>query len=115
MNIIEKYKDYKNQIATINIVVNSAFNYDSHELNVLKECLNSWSNEDRYGVPIKFNWMYVNPDLKEKVFFVSTNLRQLKRMKLDKAINNLTLESSSYITPEIHNYVFPMLYKKDIK
>ena len=69
MNIIEKFKLKKELNTPIKIVINSEFDYQDHDINVLKECLNIWSkNEQNCNTNFKFEWVYTNPGMNEKLF-----------------------------------------------
>jgi len=106
MNIIEKYKLKKELKTPVQIVINSGFNYEDHDINVLKECLNLWSKDmHNCHSTFSFEWIYTNPEQKEKVFFLSTSVGQLKQHKLEKLIDNKELMSNSYMT-SIQNKVY---------
>lgn len=110
MNIIEKYKLKKIENQRVNIVINSTFDYKDHDLNIFKECLSQWSKDmNNCHTNIKYDWIYSNPDQKEKIFFVSTTIKELKQHKLDKLITNEKILSCSYMTTEQNRYVFPLL------
>lgn len=110
MNIIEKYKNNRLEKKPIKIVINSNFDYKNHDINVLKECLKAWSNDDSKNSPFNFEWMFVDPKQKEKVFFVSTNLRELKQFKLNEIVNNKDLMSEYYM----NSYFMTALYSENI-
>jgi len=108
MNLIEKYKTYKAEKKPIKIILNSTFDYKDHDLNVLKTCLNIWSNDDIQYKPLNFDWIFVNPDQKEKIFFISTNLKELKKFKLNHIIENPQYDilSNSYMDSYFTSLIF---------
>ena len=106
MNIIEKYKLRKYSKTPIKIVINSEFDYKDHDINVLKECLNLWAkDEPNCNSNFRFEWIYTNPEQKEKVFFLSTSIGELKQHKLEKLIYNEEIVSNSYMT-SIQNKIY---------
>lgn len=107
MNIIERYKLKKENDTPIKIVINSEFNYEDHEINVLKECLNLWAKDEmNCHSSIKYEWIYTNPKQEEKVFFVSTTIGELRRHKLDKIISNQIIMSNSYMSEVQNKFIF---------
>lgn len=99
MNIIKKYFVNKENKTPINIVINSEFDYKDHDINILKDCLNCWSKEE-HGcyTTLKYEWIYSNPEQKEKIYFVSTCIGELKRLNLTKLIDNENVISTTYMT-----------------
>ena len=106
MKIIEKYKMHKLEKVPIKIVLNSNFDYKDHDLNILKACLNAWTKEDAKYIPLKFDWIFVDPDQKEKVFFISTNLKELKQFKLEKIAENNDILSTAYMNSAFTSAIF---------
>lgn len=99
MNIIKKYKLKKEDNTLVKIVINSEFDYEDHDINVLKECLNLWAKDSpNCWTNMKYDWIYTTPDQKEKVFFLSTTIGELKRHKLEKLISNQEIVANSYMT-----------------
>lgn len=107
MNIIEKYKLKKDLKTPIKIVINSEFDYNDHEINIFKECLCQWAKDMHNCHPtFKYDWIYTNPEQKEKVFFVSTTIGELKLHKLEKLISNQDIVANSYMTEVQGKYMF---------
>ena len=104
-NIIEQYKLKKEENKPINIIINSSFNYKNHEINILKECLTIWSEEKEYMTPLKFEWIYVDTDMTEKVFFISTNMKELKQLQLRNIFEENVLVGS-YMNSYMNQNIF---------
>lgn len=105
-NKVEAHKVKKALKAPINLVINSDYVYENRKLNILKECLNVWSEGNKYQYSsLDFDWIYVNPELKEKVYFLSTNMKELKRFQLDDVIDKI--QSKIYM----NSYYGRILYK----
>lgn len=104
-NIIEQYKLKKEEKKPINIIINSSFNYKNREINILKECLTVWSEGNQYMTPLKFEWIYVDPDMKEKVFFLSTNMKELKQFQLLNIFEENAL-GGSYMDSYMNQFIF---------
>lgn len=103
---IEDYKFKKDLNTPINIVINSSYNYKNKKLNILKECLNIWSEKKMniYGT-ITFDWVYIDPDMKEKIYFISSNKGELKKFQLYDLIDEHIL-STSYMDPYFDFMIF---------
>ncbi len=104
-NIIEQYKLKKEEKKPINIIINSSFSYKNREINILKECLTVWSEGKQYMTPLKFEWIYVDPDMKEKVFFLSTNMKELKQLQLLNIFEENVL-GGSYMNSYMNQFIF---------
>lgn len=111
MNIIEKYRIKKEEKKPINIILNSHYDYKDHELNVMKECLNICSKTGRY-IPLSYEWIYTNPDQDEKMYFITTNLAELKRMKLERLADKHDLQDCSYMNSVVSHALFMPDYTK---
>ena len=96
MNIIEKLRLKKEEKKPINIVLNSDFNYEDHDINILKACLNVWSKDQGY-TNIKYDWIYTNPEQNTKMYFVSTTIGELRKMNLEHIANNPDVIANSYM------------------
>ena len=106
MKIIDIYKQKKLEKQPINIVVNSTYDYNNHDMNILKACLNVWSSEYDPRTSIKFTWMYANPNLKEKIYFISTNLKELKQYKLEGILNIKNIQAETFMNSEFASVLF---------
>ena len=110
MNLIEKYKEKQNDKKVIKIVINSNYDYENHDLNILKECLTMWSHEDETSQsrisPFKFQWIFSNPNFDEKVFFVTTSVGQLKNLHLQNIITNEKILTNSYMNQMYDDLLF---------
>ena len=111
MNIFEKIKTKKDLKRPINIVLNSTYDYKNHNINVLKSCLNAWSMNDDLNLPYKntyfdYDWIYVNPEMDEKLYFIRTTKGELMRHKLDDLIDNDNMVASSYMPSDISNIIY---------
>lgn len=107
--IIKARKTKKDENTPINLVINSSFIYENKELNILKECLDIWSESGKkiYS-SLDFDWIYVNPEMKEKLYFISSTKKELKRFHLYDLVDNKIL-SSSYMD----SYFDSILYKSN--
>ena len=111
MNVFKNMKQKKLEKQPIKIVLNSKFNYEDHDLNILKACLNVWSKDDTNKFsPITFSWIFVNPEQNEKMYFISTNLKELKQFKLESLANNDNVLSNSYMDSCFSKAVFSSYY-----
>lgn len=115
MNLINKYKlhklENKDKKKLVKIVLNSNFDYENHDLNILKECLNIWSTDETNKFsPITFSWIFVDPDKKEKMYFISTNVNELKKLKLEKLAENEDILSNSYMDSCFTKAIFSSYY-----
>lgn len=99
MSIIEKYKEKKENKTPIHLVINSFIDYKDHDLNVLKECLNKWSEIEEYARcgTIAFSWIYTNIQTKDKMYFINTNKEQLARHSLLGIIDNPDINANLYM------------------
>ena len=104
--IIESRKNKKEDNTPINLVINSSFNYPDKKLNILKECLNCWSSKNNYIYSsVTFDWIYSDPDMKEKIYFISTTKKELKKFQLYDIIDGVL--SNSYM----NTYLDTIIYK----
>lgn len=115
MELFNKYKlrklEKKDMKKKVKIVLNSNFNYENHDLNILKECLNIWSKDETNKFsPITFSWIFVDPDKKEKMYFISTNVKELKRLKLERLAENEDILSNSYMDSCFTQAIFSSYY-----
>ena len=106
--IVQKLKKRKETNRKVNFVLNSEFDYQDHDINVLKACLNSWTNGRNKGYsPFKYEWMYTDPSQKSKMYFVSSTVGDLQRHQLlEKIINNPEVEAYSYMNSYFSNALF---------
>ena len=115
MNLLNKYKlhklENKDKKKAVKIVLNSNFDYENHDLNILKECLNIWSTDETNKFsPITFSCIFVDPDKKEKMYFISTNVNELKKLKLDRLAENEDILSNSYMDSCFTKAIFSSYY-----
>lgn len=110
MNFIEKYKEKQNDKKVVKIVINSNYDYENHDLNVLKECLTLWSKEDDTSrsriSPFNFQWIFSNPKFDEKMFFVTTSIGQLKNLHLQSLITNEKILTDSFMNRMYDDLLF---------
>jgi hypothetical protein len=107
MNLIERYKEKQNDKKIVKIVINSNYDYENHDLNILKECLMMWSKEeDNFRPPIDFQWIFCNPKYDEKMFFVTTSIGQLKLLRLQNIIKNDKILTDSYMNRMYDDLLF---------
>lgn len=107
MNLIERYKEKQNDKKIVKIVINSNYDYENHDLNILKECLMMWSKEeDNCRPPINFQWIFCNPKYDEKMFFVTTSIGQLKLLRLQNIIKNDKILTDSYMNRMYDDLLF---------
>lgn len=110
MKLIDRYKEKQNDKKVVKIVINSNYDYENHDLNILKECLMMWSKEDdiihsRIS-PLKFQWIFCNPKFDEKIFFVTTSIGQLKDLHLQNLINNEKVLTDSFMNHMYDDLLF---------
>lgn len=109
-NIIEKYKeDYKKKKELnqrVNFVLNSEFDYKDHDINILKACLNAWTKNNYIDIPFKYEWIYTDPKQKQKMYFVSSSISELRTHKLEKILENPELHATSYMNSYFSSALF---------
>ena len=111
-NKVEARKTKKALKVPVNLVINSEYVYENRKLNILKECLNVWSEDNKYQYStLKFDWIYVDPELKEKVYFLSTNMKELKRFQLDDVINKI--QSENYMDSYYGRTLYTPSYERE--
>ena len=82
-------------------VVFSNYKYKEHKYNVLKECLQSWINDENYKFAsdyIDIKHIYINPENNDKMFIVSTSKDWLKSHSLESIIDNELFAASTYLS-----------------
>lgn len=97
INFWKNYKTKKALNKKVNLVINSEYDYKDHDINILKDCLNAWTKNGYYDIPFKYEWMYTGPDQKQKMYFVSCTIAQLKTHKLEKLIDNADVQANEYM------------------
>ena len=104
--IIEARRIKKDENTPINIVINSSFTYEDKALNILKECLGVWSEKGKeiYS-SVTFDWVYINPEMKEKLYFISSTKKELKKFQLYDLVDSKVL-SSSYMNTYFENILY---------
>ncbi len=111
-NKVEARKTKKALKVPVNLVINSEYVYENRKLNILKECLNVWSEDNKYQYStLKFDWIYVDPELKEKVYFLSTNMKELKRFQLDDVIDKI--QSENYMDSYYGRTLYTPSYERE--
>lgn len=105
---IKKRKDLK---TPINIIVRSDYDYQNHDMNVLKVCLNAWVKNPKFG-PFKFDWIYIDPIKEEKMYFVSTTKGELIEHNLGDIINCEIMDSTTYMSQAFANALYLPSYER---
>ena len=112
MNIVEKYKEIKNDKTPVKLIINSTIDYEDHDLNILRACLNRWAKPNHIpGIGtnlFKFTWMYTDLDFNEKLYFISTTVGDLKKMKMERIIDNPLVNASSYMDSFTEKMIYDM-------
>ena len=106
--MVQKFKKKKADNKRVNFVLNSEFDYQDHDINILKACLNSWTRgKNNIYSTFKYEWMYTDPTQKSKMYFISSTVGDLKRHKLlEKIMNNPEVEAFSYMNSYFSQALF---------
>lgn len=109
MSIIEKHKEKKKNHEVVKFIINSDIDYHDHDLNILKACLNKWAGSSDLALHttlFKFDWMYANTDTNERLYFISTNIGQLKRCNMEHIIGNPYITASNYMNSSMEKIIY---------
>ena len=111
MKFLDNYRKKKDLKTPINIVINSDKDYENHAINILKTCLNIWSQNDDINLPahdtyFKFDWMYIDHEKETKMYFLKTTKGELLRHGLGELITNSNMYASSYMPVTIQNLLY---------
>jgi len=102
-NIFSEIKRRKEMNKVVEFVIYSNYYYNWHTLNVLKECLNCWSKQEKNCyAPFKFDWMYLTPDMEEKIYFVKMSKAEIDHYKLNNFIDD-TMISLSNVSSNVNH------------
>lgn len=105
---LRKKKDLK---TPVNIIVRSNYDYQNHDMNVLKVCLNSWVKNPTFG-PFKFDWIYIDPINEEKMYFVSTTKGELIAHNLGSIIDSEIMNCSTYMSKTFSDILYKPNYDR---
>lgn len=109
--MFENFKKRKDLKTPVNIIVRSNYDYQNHDMNVLKACLNSWVKNPNFG-SFKFDWIYIDPLNEEKMYFVSTTKGELIEHNLGDIINCEIMNSTTYMSKTFSDVLYKSSYER---
>lgn len=97
----------KEKNENVRIVIKSWHDYQNHDLNVLRDCLNCWTKNTHLKPTFQFKTMCVDPDNEKNMYFVNTNVQQLIEHDLfESVVDNPDLEPTSYMCSDIEHDLY---------
>lgn len=105
MNIFKSNNENKR----VDLVIKSWENYNNHDINIFRDCLECWSKfeNQHFNHSFKFRVIEVEPKENKKLFFVSTTVNDLRRFRLDgSTIQNTELMPGNFMDSSITQDIF---------